>query len=96
MHSAASASARKRFRITLEDSIAKCVVGTDADFAGVFFDVGDFRNASDVDQEFGRGQPQFHHRDQAMSAGEDFGALSMLLQEVDCFPRDAGTTYSKF
>jgi len=34
-------------------------------------DVGEFGQAVDVDEHAGLGQPQLHHRDQAVAAGQD-------------------------
>src|SRR5207253_7205408 len=42
----------------------------DAELAAEFFDVGEFGQAVDVDQYAGLGQPQLHHRDEAVAAGQ--------------------------
>src|SRR5689334_23212076 len=42
----------------------------DAELAVVFFYEGEFGQAVDVDQYAGLGQPQLHHRDEAVAAGQ--------------------------
>lgn len=64
--------------------------GADADVVvadGQILEVG---GAGDVDQHLGAGQPQRHHRDQALAAGEDAGLLPVLGEEVDRVCRRLG------
>ena len=43
----------------------------DADLAVLLADVGELREVVDVDQVLGAGEPQLHHRQQAVAAGDD-------------------------
>src|SRR5688500_3562065 len=43
----------------------------DADLAVLLADVGELREIVDVDQVLGVGEPQLHHRQQAVAAGDD-------------------------
>ena len=53
----------------------------DADLAGVLADVGQLGELVDVDQVLGVGQPQLHHRQQAVAAGDD-ARLGAVLAEA--------------
>ena len=50
--------------------------GADNDVAAIVADAFQVRNAGKVDQMRGRGQPQLHHRDEAMAAGERTALLA--------------------
>ena len=43
----------------------------DAQLAAGLLDVGELGQAVDVDEHAGLGQPQLHHRDEAVAAGQD-------------------------
>ena len=47
--------------------------GADAQLVAVELDEGQLGQAVDVDQQLGLGQPQLHHRDQAVPARHDAG-----------------------
>src|SRR5262249_30583933 len=46
---------------------------------------GELRKFPDIDKEFGRREPQFHHWDQAMAAGKDLCSATVFLQQVHGF-----------
>ena len=56
--------------------------GSDPD-AVADLDALQFVNAADIDKQRRRRQPQFQCRDQGMAAGNEFGAVGILLQEAD-------------
>src|SRR6516162_4747725 len=53
------------------------------EMAVFFFDIGQTRDAIDVD-EIGRpGQPKLHHRNQALATAKDLCIVAVLLEESD-------------
>ena len=75
-----SGSARRR----PADSSSVGVPGQRADdeVVAVDADVGELGEVVDVDQRVGSGQPQLHHRQQAVPAGDDPGLGAELLQQA--------------
>src|SRR5262249_29450334 len=57
----------------------------DADLCCFFLNIGELRKFPDIDKEFGRCEPQFHHWDQAMAAGKDLCSATVFLQQVHGF-----------
>jgi hypothetical protein len=49
--------------------------------AVVLFDVGETRQATDINYEGGLGEPQLEQGDEALPAGHDLGVISALLQD---------------
>jgi hypothetical protein len=62
---------------------------TDAEHVGLLGDVPHLRDVVDVDQPLGPGQPQLHHRQQAVPAGDDAGLGAMAFEQFEHVP-DAG------
>jgi hypothetical protein len=65
------------------EAMSSCWGGHGADAQGISlpldaFELGDGGN---VDQVFGGREPQLHHRDQALTAGQDARAIGMLGQQ---------------
>ena len=52
----------------------------DRDVAVVLADVGQLRDAGDVDEDGRGGEPQLHHRQQRMAAGDELGVVAVLGQ----------------
>ncbi len=46
-------------------------------------DVGEFVEATDVDEHGRRSQPQLHQREERVTASEEFGFVAVLGQEGD-------------
>jgi len=57
--------------------------GADAKLAAVFANVTQVRNAMDVDQIFGPGEAEFHHRHQTLAAGQELGVVAVAAQQLD-------------
>ena len=57
--------------------------GPDPDLSLHLPDVGELVEVVDVDQALGIGEPQLHHRQQAVAAGQDAGLGPVFLQELD-------------
>src|SRR5215475_5120610 len=58
---------------------------SDADSSVFLFYIRELGYAADIDQEFGSGKPQLHHRDQAVPARQNLRAAGMFLQEAEGF-----------
>ena len=59
--------------------------GADDDVAAVGADAFEVGDARKVDQMVGRGEPQLHHRDQAVAAGERARVLAEIGEQGDGF-----------
>src|ERR1051325_679469 len=55
--------------------------GADGDDVAILADVTQIADAADVNQVFRLGKAEFHHRDQAMSAGEQFGVIGVCREQ---------------
>src|SRR5262249_31743973 len=51
---------------------------------------GRARGAGDVDEARGRGEPQLHHREQRVTAGQHLGVIAVLAEQVDRVSGRAG------
>ena len=63
---------------------------TDRQHVAVLLDPGEPGNLAKVDQVLGLGQPQLHHRDQAVAAREQLGVVLVLAEKLQCFLDGAG------
>jgi hypothetical protein len=45
--------------------------------------IPEVRDLVDVDQHLGRGKAKLHHRDQALTPGQDLGVTTAVLEECD-------------
>ena len=64
--------------------------GADHDVAAVGADALEVADAAEIDQMLRRGQPQLHHRDQAVAAGQRPGVLAEIGEQATASPRDLG------
>ena len=63
----------------------------DGDGRAVETDVGQVGQVVDVDQHLGPGEPQLHHRQQAVAAGDEPGLRSVAFQQGERVVNGAGT-----
>ncbi len=56
--------------------------GADHQVVAVDGDAGQLGQLADVDQDRGHGQPQLHHRQQRVAAGQQLGLVAVLGQQV--------------
>ena len=57
--------------------------GADGDVVASITDVAEVADATDVDQNAGRRQAQFHQRQQAVPTGKELRVLTVLTNEAD-------------
>src|ERR1017187_5686799 len=69
------------FRDLVPESLGVAVGGADHQFVAVGSDAGQFADPADVDQGRGEGEPQLHHRQQRVAAGQQLGVVAELGQQ---------------